>query len=119
VRSAITIVVFLTACAQIESRLVRQVVVRTASPGADSTTVERVVTEPLEAAIANAPGVQFIKSQSRSELSLITVEFDANSPHAEIESKVRTLVQQARSTLSVTSEPSTFETREGPSLRPR
>jgi HAE1 family hydrophobic/amphiphilic exporter-1 len=52
-----------------------QLVVYTADPGVSPTEMERSVTESVERAVQNAPGVQRVESLSREGISLVTVRF--------------------------------------------
>ena len=54
--------------------LVRSAVVRTPFPGAAPERVEYLVTDPIERAVQEIPEVAHIKSDSRTGLSIITVE---------------------------------------------
>jgi len=66
--------------------------VTTAYPGADSDLVQGFITQPLQQAIAEANGIDFITSESRQGLSTIEVNmelnYDANAAVAEIQAKV-------------------------------
>jgi hydrophobe/amphiphile efflux-1 (HAE1) family protein len=50
--------------------------VNTVYPGANAAVVETEVTERLEEAINNIPGIKTLTSQSREQVSSITIEFD-------------------------------------------
>jgi HAE1 family hydrophobic/amphiphilic exporter-1 len=50
--------------------------VSTAYPGADPQTVEKSVTNVLEAALANTSGLILMESESREQISLIMLEFE-------------------------------------------
>ena len=54
--------------------LVRSAIVRTQFPGAAPERVEYLVTDPIERAVQEIPEVAHIKSESRTGLSIITVE---------------------------------------------
>lgn len=66
--------------------------VTTAYPGADSQLVQGFITQPLQQAIAEANGIDYITSESRQGLSTIEVNmelnYDANAAVAEIQAKV-------------------------------
>ena len=50
----------------------------TVYPGANAELVEADVTEPLEQEINNIPGIKILRSESREQVSIITVEFELN-----------------------------------------
>ncbi|MFZ9873994.1 MAG: efflux RND transporter permease subunit, partial [Candidatus Methylacidiphilales bacterium] len=50
----------------------------TVYPGANADLVEADVTEPLEQEINNIPGIKILRSESREQVSIITVEFELN-----------------------------------------
>ena len=52
--------------------------VTTIYPGANAELVEADVTEPLEQEINNIPGIKILRSESREQVSIITVEFELN-----------------------------------------
>jgi len=52
--------------------------VTTVYPGANADLVEADVTEPLEQEINNIPGIKILRSESREQVSIITVEFELN-----------------------------------------
>ena len=52
--------------------------VTTVYPGANAELVEADVTEPLEQEINNIPGIKILRSESREQVSIITVEFELN-----------------------------------------
>ena len=52
--------------------------VTTVYPGANAELVEADVTEPLEQEINNIPGIKVLRSESREQVSAITVEFELN-----------------------------------------
>ncbi|MDT8438058.1 MAG: efflux RND transporter permease subunit [Wenzhouxiangellaceae bacterium] len=68
------------------------VTVSTAWPGADSDLVQGFVTTPLQQAIAEAEGIDFLSSTSRKGISSIearmVLNYDANDALAEIQAKV-------------------------------
>ncbi|MDT8450529.1 MAG: efflux RND transporter permease subunit [Wenzhouxiangellaceae bacterium] len=68
------------------------VTVTTAYPGADSALVQGFVTTPLQQAIAEAEGIDFLSATSRQGVSTIearmVLDYDANDALAEIQAKV-------------------------------
>jgi len=54
--------------------------VTTVYPGASAAVVETQVTEPLEEQLASIQGIRTLTSESREQLSSITVEFDLSRP---------------------------------------
>ena len=68
------------------------VTVTTAFPGADSELVQGFITQPLQQAIAEANGIDYITSESRQGQSTIEVNmalnYDANDAVSEIQAKV-------------------------------
>ncbi|MGA7298395.1 MAG: efflux RND transporter permease subunit, partial [Rhodanobacteraceae bacterium] len=74
------------------------VTVSTAYFGADADTVAGFITQPLEAAIAQAQGIDYLSSSSTSGVSTITatlrLNYDANRALTEINTKVNAVVNQ-------------------------
>jgi len=68
------------------------VIVTTAYPGADSALVQSFITEPLQRAVAEAEGIDFMVSNSRQGVSVIEVymqlNYDPSAAVAEIQAKV-------------------------------
>ncbi|MDR9481084.1 MAG: efflux RND transporter permease subunit [Spiribacter sp.] len=68
------------------------ITVTTSFPGADSELVQGFITQPLQQAIAEASGIDYITSESRQGLSTIEVNmalnYDANAAVSEIQAKV-------------------------------
>jgi multidrug efflux pump len=68
------------------------VTVTTSFPGADSELVQGFITQPLQQAIAEASGIDYITSESRQGRSTIEVNmalnYDANAAVSEIQAKV-------------------------------
>ncbi|MEX0431568.1 efflux RND transporter permease subunit [Spiribacter insolitus] len=68
------------------------VTVSTSYPGADSQLIQGFITQPLQQAIAEANGIDYITSESRQGLSTIEVNmelnYDANAAVSEIQAKV-------------------------------
>lgn len=59
-----------------------QVVVQTEARGLDPELVERLVTRPVENALSGAPGMEILRSESISGLSVVTMSFtDDSDPH--------------------------------------
>ncbi|MGB4811244.1 MAG: efflux RND transporter permease subunit [Methylophilaceae bacterium] len=56
-----------------------QIIIQTESPGLSAELVERLVTQPIETAIAGSVGVANIRSQSIPSLSVVTVVFDEHT----------------------------------------
>ncbi len=74
------------------------VTVMTAYFGADADTVAGFITQPLEAAIAQAQGIDYLSSSSTSGISTITatlrLNYDANRALTEINTKVNAVTNQ-------------------------
>ncbi len=74
------------------------VTVSTAYFGADADTVAGFITQPLEAAIAQAQGIDYLSSSSTSGVSTITatlrLNYDANRALTEINTKVNAVLNQ-------------------------
>src|SRR6201984_3576887 len=68
------------------------VTVSTAYYGADANTVAGFIPQPLEAAIAQAQGIDYLSSSSRTGVSVITatlrLNYDSNRALTEINTKV-------------------------------
>ena len=68
------------------------VTVQTSYPGASGELVKGFITTPLQAAIAEADGIDFMKASSKPGISVIEVfmklNYDANAAVAEIQAKV-------------------------------
>ena len=58
--------------------------------------MERQITRPLEEAVAAIPGVERLASESRADVSLLTLQFKMTVPHAEAMQQVRDKVAQAQ-----------------------
>lgn len=56
-----------------------QIIIQTESQGLSAELVERLVTQPIETAVAGSVGVANIRSQSIPSLSVVTVIFDENT----------------------------------------
>jgi multidrug efflux pump len=74
------------------------VTVTTAYYGADAQTIAGFVTQPLEAAIAQAQGIDYLSSSSSSGVSVITatlrLNYDANRARTEINTQVSSVRNQ-------------------------
>ena len=53
-----------------------QIIIQTESPGLSAELVERLVTQPIESAVAGSVGIADIRSQSIPSLSVVTIIFD-------------------------------------------
>jgi multidrug efflux pump len=73
--------------------------VRSVYQGASAAVVESQVTRPLEESLSGIEGVKTLKSVSREEVSLITVEFNLNRNPDGAASDVRDRVSRARGRL--------------------
>ncbi|MFC5050307.1 efflux RND transporter permease subunit [Rubritalea spongiae] len=73
--------------------------VTTVLQGADAATVESTITEPLEEQISTIDGIKLLKSESREQVSQITVEFNLDRDVDEAANDVRDRVSRARSRL--------------------
>ncbi|MDP3087797.1 MAG: efflux RND transporter permease subunit [Methylotenera sp.] len=73
-----------------------QIVIQTESPGLSAELVERLVTQPIESAVAGSVGVADIRSQSIPSLSVVTIIFDERSDIY----KNRQIIAERLSTLS-------------------
>lgn len=73
-----------------------QVQIVTTSPSLAPQEVEQFITQPLELAMANIPGMEDIRSISRFGLSVITVVFDEDVPMLEARQYVKEQLDMAR-----------------------
>ncbi len=71
----------------------------TVLPGSDAAVVETEVTEPLEDAINSIEGIKTLTSESREQVSSITVEFDLSRDIELAAQDVRDRVSRVRGTL--------------------
>ncbi|MCL2470070.1 MAG: efflux RND transporter permease subunit [Alphaproteobacteria bacterium] len=75
-----------------------QITVTTAYYGADADVVAGFITTPLENAVAQANGIDYMTSQSQNGLSTITVNlrlnYDSNKALSEISTKVNSVINQ-------------------------
>ncbi|KMO10570.1 efflux RND transporter permease subunit [Methylobacterium platani] len=74
----------------------KQVMVLTLSPGLGPLEVERLVSFPVESAMAGAPGLTGIRSTSRFGVSAVYVTFDEAMPITEARSQVFQRLPQAK-----------------------
>src|SRR5512145_1822266 len=73
--------------------------VRTVYKGATAQVVESVITTPIEDALSGIEGIKTIKSQSREEVSQITVTFVTNRDVEAAANDVRDRVSRVRTLL--------------------
>ncbi|SHI76002.1 multidrug efflux pump [Rubritalea squalenifaciens DSM 18772] len=73
--------------------------VTTVLQGADAATVESTITEPLEEQISTIDGIKLLKSESREQVSQITIEFNLDRDVDEAANDVRDKVSRARGRL--------------------
>lgn len=73
--------------------------VTTVLAGADAETVESTLTEPLEEQISTIDGIKLLKSESREQVSQITIEFNLDRDVNEAANDVRDRVSRARGRL--------------------
>ncbi|MDH7459675.1 efflux RND transporter permease subunit [Chitinophagaceae bacterium 26-R-25] len=85
------------------------VTVTTVYPGASADIIASQVTKPLEEAIAEANGIRAISSQSREQVSIITVEFNLNADLEAAANDVRDKVSKSRQQLPTDIEPTIVE----------
>ncbi|MBN8889924.1 MAG: multidrug efflux protein [Acetobacteraceae bacterium SCN 69-10] len=75
-----------------------QITVTTTYPGADPATVAGFVTTPLENAVAQADGIDYMTSTSQSNTSTITLNlrlnYDANRAMTEVNAKITSVLNQ-------------------------
>lgn len=90
------------------------VTITTVYPGASADVIASQVTKPLEEAIAEANGIRTIKSVSREQVSVISVEFNLNTDLEAAASDVRDKVSKSRMQLPTDIEPPVVE-KSGPS----
>jgi heavy metal efflux system protein len=75
----------------------KQVMILTLSPGLGPLEVERLVTFPVENAMAGAPGLTGVRSTSRAGVSAVYVTFDESMAVTEARAEVYQRLPQARS----------------------
>lgn len=71
-------------------------IVSTALPGASAEDVEQLITNEIEASVANLEGLDTLTSSSREGLSMVTVQFDANADLDKSLQKLRDAVSAAK-----------------------
>ena len=85
------------------------VTITTVYPGASADIIASQVTKPLEEAVAEANGIRAMSSQSREQVSIITVEFDLNADLEAAANDVRDKVSKSRQQLPADIEPTIVE----------
>ncbi|MBI4341902.1 MAG: efflux RND transporter permease subunit [Candidatus Omnitrophica bacterium] len=75
------------------------VTVTTVYPGASSSVVETQVTEPLEETLASIEGIRTLTSESREQVSNVTIEFDLSRGIDVVAQDVRDRVSRVRGRL--------------------
>jgi len=85
------------------------VTITTVYPGASADIIASQVTKPLEEAIAEANGIRAMSSQSREQVSIITVEFNLNADLEAAANDVRDKVSKSRQQLPADIEPTIVE----------
>src|SRR2546423_5852418 len=64
----------------------------TADPGADSNSVLKDVTKPIEVAVASMPGINTLASTSAQNASVVTAQFNYGTDINQVESRISTAV---------------------------
>lgn len=85
------------------------VTITTVYPGASADIIASQVTKPLEEAIAEANGIRAMSSQSREQVSIITVEFNLSADLEAVANDVRDKVSKSRQQLPADIEPTIVE----------
>jgi multidrug efflux pump len=85
------------------------VTITTVYPGASADIIASQVTKPLEEAIAEANGIRAMSSQSREQVSIITVEFNLSADLEAAANDVRDKVSKSRQQLPADIEPTIVE----------
>lgn len=85
------------------------VLVTTVYPGASADIIASQVTKPLEEAIAEANGIRALSSESREQVSIITVEFNLDADLEAAANDVRDKVSKSRQQLPADIEPTIVE----------
>ncbi len=85
------------------------VTVTTVYPGASADIIASQVTKPLEEAVAEANGIRAMSSESREQVSIITVEFNLNADLEAAANDVRDKVSKSRQQLPTDIEPTIVE----------
>ncbi|GAA4500692.1 efflux RND transporter permease subunit [Gluconacetobacter tumulicola] len=79
----------------------RQVLVSVVAPGLATEEVERLITFPVEASMAGIPGMNDLRSVSRSGVSVVYVQFDDDTDIDLDRTRVNERIQQARGLIAV------------------
>ncbi|MFT9091946.1 MAG: CusA/CzcA family heavy metal efflux RND transporter [Gluconacetobacter sp.] len=79
----------------------RQVLVSVVAPGLATEEVERLITFPVEASMAGIPGMNDLRSVSRSGVSVVYVQFDDETDIDLDRTRVNERIMQARSLIAV------------------
>lgn len=79
--------------------------ITTAYPGATGESVEKEVTEPLEAALRGVPGITRVSSTSQTNMSQIQVEWEYGRNATDMESQIRQAVARTEAELPEDSDP--------------
>lgn len=79
--------------------VIPQFVVSTIYPGTSPEDIENLITKPIEKKLKAVSGIKKIKSQSISDLSIITVEFNTNVKVPVAKQKVQDAVDKSKSEL--------------------
>lgn len=79
----------------------RQVLVSVTAPGLATEEVERLITFPIETSMAGIPGMNDLRSVSRSGVSVVYVQFDDDTDIDLDRTRVNERIQQARSLIAV------------------
>lgn len=87
------------------------IVVQTVYPGSSPKDIENLITKPIEKKIKSISGVKKLKSQSKQDFSIITVEFNTDIDVAVAKSKVKDEVDKAKADLpsDLKTDPSVLE----------
>ncbi|MEO6314783.1 MAG: efflux RND transporter permease subunit [Chitinophagaceae bacterium] len=85
------------------------VTITTVYPGASADIIASQVTKPLEEAVAEANGIKAMSSQSREQVSIITVEFNLDADLEAAANDVRDKVSKSRQQLPADIEPTIVE----------
>jgi len=85
------------------------VTITTVYPGASADIIASQVTKPLEEAVAEANGIRAMSSQSREQVSIITVEFNLSADLEAAANDVRDKVSKSRQQLPADIEPTIVE----------
>ena len=85
--------------------------VQTVYPGSSPKDIENLITKPIEKKIKSISGVKKLKSQSKQDFSIITVEFDTDVDVPTAKAKVKDEVDKAKADLpsDLDTDPSVME----------